>query len=214
MNGLDYGKRFVHLLEVYRKPDGSRWSHAQIERATKGFVRANYLTGLAHGRIRQPGTHRLQAVAQVMGFPYELWFKKDSPSEVSGESQPRTLAARMSQLFDKRRNPTTGEPFTNAEVADLTFGTISAERIAASRVGEITDLEGAQYTALSDVFGVDVSYWYTNADDLPPLDAGWLAAARTEKGRAVLDKFHRTSESQKDMILLLLDQLTGENDSK
>ena len=213
MNGLDYGKRFVQLLDAHRKPGGAKWTQADIERATKGFVRANYLTNLVHGRIRTPGTDRLQAVAQVMGFPYELWFRKESPSEVSGESRPQTLSARLNQLFEKRPNPATGAPFTEDEVAELTFGTLSAERLSAAREDRIADLEGSHYTALSNVFGVDVSYWYTNADDLPPLDDQWLAAARTEKGRAVLNKFHRTSESQKDMILFLLDQLTNEDDS-
>jgi hypothetical protein len=213
VNGLDYGKRFLYLQERYRKPDGSKWTQAEIERATKGFVRANYLTNLVHGRIQQPGTDRLQAVAQVMRFPYELWFRKESPSELSGKDGPRTLAARLEQLFEKRPNNRTGRPFTNAEVAELTFGALSEERIAAAREGRIRDLEGSQYLALSNVFGVDVSYWYTDPDDLPPLDDQWLSAARTEKGRAVLNKFHRRSEEQKDMILFLLDQLAEGDES-
>lgn len=212
MNGLDYGKRFLYLKDIYRRDDGSKWTHAQIERATDGFVRANYLTSLAHGRIRQPGIDRLQAVAQVMRFPYELWFRKESPTAVSGEAPPHTLVAKMNKIFEKRTNPATGEPFSVEEVAELTFGALSADQIQAARDGSIVDLNGSQYTALSNVFGVDVSYWYSNSDELPPLDEQWLAAARTEKGRAVLNKFNRTTESQKDMILFLLDQLVNEED--
>ncbi|MGB3633307.1 MAG: hypothetical protein WA982_04655 [Rubrobacteraceae bacterium] len=213
MNGLDYGKRFLYLKERHRKPDGSKWTHAEIERATEGFVRANYLTNLVHGRIRQPGTDRLQVIAQVMGFPYELWFRTQSPHELSGEEGPRTLTARLEQLFDKRRNARTGRPFTTAEVAGLTFGALSEEQILAARNGMVEDLQGSQYLALSNVFGIDVSYWYTDPDDLPPLDEGWLSAARTEKGRAVLNKFHGRSEEQKDMILFLLDQLAEGDDA-
>lgn len=207
MNGLDYGKRFLELREKYRRLGKSKWSFAEIERATNGFVRANYLTGLVHGRIQQPGTDRLQAIAQIMGFPYELWFQALPSGELADQPSLRTLAGRLNQLFDKLVNSRTDEPFTNDEVADLTFGALSTQQITAAREGKIDDLEGSQYLALSNVFAIDISYWYTDPDRMPPLDDQWLSAARTEKGRAVLNKFHGRSEKQKDMILLLLDQL-------
>jgi len=78
---IDLGKRFLWLQERYRKPDGSKWTNADIERATGGFVRGNYVTNLVRGRIHQPGTDRLQVIAQVMGFPAELWLSED-PEEL------------------------------------------------------------------------------------------------------------------------------------
>jgi transcriptional regulator with XRE-family HTH domain len=78
---IDLGKRFLWLQERYRKPDGSKWTNVEIERATGGFVRGNYVTNLVRGRIHQPGTDRLQAIAQVMGFPAELWLSED-PEEL------------------------------------------------------------------------------------------------------------------------------------
>lgn len=213
MNGLDYGERFLQLRDKYRKPDKTKWSFAEIERATDGFIRANYLTNLIHGRINQPGTDRLQAIAQVMRFPYELWFQANHGEALAGLGDLRTLSGKLNQLFDKVPNSRTGIPFTNVEVADLTFGTLSEEQVSAAREGEINDLEGAQYLALSNVFGIDISYWYTDPDRLPPLEDRWLSAARTEKGRAVLNKFHGRSEKQKDMILSLLEEFAEADDA-
>ena len=210
---MDYGKRFRWLQQRYKKPDGSKWTPAEIERATNGFVRANWLTNLVHGRFHQPGTDRLQAVAQVMGFPVEMWFRKETPSELFGQAPPTSLAGKLNALFEKIPNRRTGKPFTNAEVAELTFGKLSEEQIEAARTGRVEDLAGAQYKALSNVFGVDVAYWYAEPDELPPLDEGWLEAARTEEGRAVLNKFHNRSKEQKDMILFLLDQLAERDES-
>lgn len=207
MNGSSYGERFLELQERFLKPDGSKWTHAQIERATDGYVRSNYLTNLVHGRIRQPSTDRLEAVAQVMGFATELWFRKESVAAVEGQAPAATLAEKLNTLFDKVPNHRTGSPFTEAEVARRAGDRLDEELITKIRAGEVDDLEGTQYLALSNVFGVDVSYWYTDPDQMPPLDESWLSAARTDKGRAVLDKFQERSEEQKDMILFLLDQL-------
>jgi transcriptional regulator with XRE-family HTH domain len=211
---MDLGKRFLWLQERYRKPDGSRWTNADIERATGGFVRGNYLTNLIHGRIHQPGTDRLQAVAQVMGFPMELWFRKETSRELLGEPPAPTLVGKLNALFKKVPNRATGESFTSAEVSRLTYGKLSEELLEAARAGEVEDLSGAQYVALSNVFGVDVSYWYTDPDGLPPLEGDWLSAARTKKGRAVLNKFHNRSEEEKDMILFLLDRLAERDEDR
>lgn len=214
MNGLDLGKRFLWLQERYRKPDGSKWTNADIERATDGFVRGNYLTNLIHGRIHQPGTDRLQAIAQVMGFPPELWFRKEPSQDLIGGPPAPTLAGKLNALFDKVPNQATGRPFTAAQASRLTYGKVSEELLEAARVGRVEDLSGAQYVALSNVFGVDVSYWYTDPEELPPLEGDWLSAARTEKGRAVLNKFHNRSEEEKDMILFLLDRLAERDEGQ
>ena len=213
MNGLDYGERFLQLRDKYRKPDKTKWSFAEIERATDRFIRANYLTNLIHGRIQQPGTDRLQAIAQVMRFPYELWFQANHGEALAAPGDLRTLSGKLNQLFEKIPNGRTGEAFTDAQVAELTFGALSADHVTAAREGEINDLEGAQYLALSNVFGIDISYWYTDPDRLPPLEDQWLSAARTEKGRAVLNKFHGRSEKQKDMILSLLEEFAEAEDA-
>jgi transcriptional regulator with XRE-family HTH domain len=209
MNGIDYGERFERFREIYRRPDGKKWSNMDIERATGGFVRGNYITNLKAGRIEQPGIDRLAAIAQVMGFPTELWFHKDREpvEEVEAQKRPVTLADKLNLLFEVRINHTTGRPFTNRELAELTYGQLDEETITAAREGKVADLRGAQYVALSNVFGVDVSYWYSQPGELPPLDPDTVTALRNEKARAALNKFNERSSRQQDLILSLLDQL-------
>lgn len=209
MNGIDYGERFEHFREIYRRPDGKRWSNADIERATGGFVRGNYITNLKAGRIEQPGIDRLAAIAQVMGFPAELWFQKyrEPAGGADGQQQPLTLADKLELLFGLRTNHATDRPFTNRELAELTYGQLDEDTISAAREGKVADLRGAQYVALSNVFGVDVSYWYSRPGELPPLDPDTITALRNEKVRAALNKFNERSSRQQDLILSLLDQL-------
>jgi transcriptional regulator with XRE-family HTH domain len=66
---------FEHFLEVYRRPDGSRWGGQDLDRATSGVVTRSYVTSLRKGRIENPGFEKLRAIAKAMNFPPELWFK-------------------------------------------------------------------------------------------------------------------------------------------
>lgn len=214
MNGTDWGRKFRYFQETYRKPDGRKWTNMDIERATNGFVRGNYITNLKNGRIHQPGLDRLRAIAQVMGFPEELWLRKDrelptTMQEGGANEGGPTLADRLNALFNVTINQDTGKPFTNRELADLTYGRIDEETLAAARDGRVTDLQGGQYIALSNVFGVDVSYWYVQPDELPPLDPPTNIALRDEMTREVLHKFHGRSDEQKKLILAMLDQLAA-----
>lgn len=206
---MDYGERFERFREIYRRPDGKKWSNMDIERATEGFVRGNYITNLKAGRIEQPGIDRLAAIAQVMGFPTELWFHKDREpvEEAEGQKRPATLADKLNLLFELRINHATGRPFTNRDLVELTYGQLDEETITAAREGKVADLRGTQYVALSNVFGVDVSYWYSQPGELPPLDPDTITALRNEKARAALNKFNERSSQQQDLILSLLDQL-------
>lgn len=78
-------ERFARLLALYRKPDGSEWGGQDLERATGGAVGRSYVTNLRKGRIGSPGLDKLEALAQAMGFPPELWFGE-------GEDRPPDAA--------------------------------------------------------------------------------------------------------------------------
>lgn len=69
-----YGRRFELLLDRFRRPDGYRWSNAELAQASGGTLSPQYLGQLAKGKYRRPGTDRLSAIAEVVGFPVELWF--------------------------------------------------------------------------------------------------------------------------------------------
>ncbi len=206
---MEFGKQFDRLLDAHRKPDGSRWQLKEIEDATNGFVKGGYLTNLKKGRIRQPGFDRLRAVAHVMGFPVQEWFEEGARAEAEGgEHRPgagETLAKRLNALFKAVTNPRTGRPFTEKEVADLSFGRLTEEQVGRARRGELEDLKGAQYLALSEVFGVDTRYWY--ADPGFQLDQDTLEALRDERNALILNKMSNRSPEEKDILLNLLDHI-------
>ena len=59
---------FEHFLEVYRRPDGSRWSGQDLNNATGGVVTRSYVSNLRKGRIENPGFAKLRAIAKAMNF--------------------------------------------------------------------------------------------------------------------------------------------------
>ena len=67
-------ERFLRLLALYRKPDGSEWGGQDLENATGGEVTRSYVANLKKGRIQNPGLAKLEAISEAMGFPPALWF--------------------------------------------------------------------------------------------------------------------------------------------
>lgn len=68
------------------------------------------------------------------------------------------LTGRLKLLFGILRNPKTGEPYTNAEVARMTLGDLSEGDVEGIRTGAIGDPTVGQVAALAGVFGVEPSY--------------------------------------------------------
>src|SRR5829696_3575329 len=75
INHTHIAQKFEALLEIYRRPDGRKWSGQEIDEATAGVVSRSYVTNLRKGRIENPGYEKLAAIAKAMGFPPELWFE-------------------------------------------------------------------------------------------------------------------------------------------
>ncbi len=211
MTASGFGRQFERLADAYRKEDGSRWTPREIEEATKGFVSQPYLANLRAGRIRQPGFDKLRAISRAMDFPFSLWFEEPERwGSLAQEEERRagpSLAERLNLLFDLVRHPQTGEPFTDAEVARMSSGHLTEEEVERLRGARLTDPTMAQLLSLSDAFGVDVSYWYLKPEKQPPLDHRTMDALRNEKSHLILNKIHGRSESEKDMILVMLEQL-------
>lgn len=67
-------ERFRRLLALYRKADGQEWGGQDLENATGGIVSRSYVANIKKGRIESPGLAKLEAIAEAMGFPPELWF--------------------------------------------------------------------------------------------------------------------------------------------
>ena len=68
-------QKFEHLLDAYRRPDGHRWTGQQLDEATGGVVTRSDVTNLRKGCIENPGYEKMRAIAKVMGFAPEVWFK-------------------------------------------------------------------------------------------------------------------------------------------
>ncbi len=75
-------ERFLRLLALYGKPDGSEWGGQDLENATSGVVTRSYVSNLRKGRISSPGLDKLEAIAGAMGFPPQLWFGGEAEEHV------------------------------------------------------------------------------------------------------------------------------------
>jgi transcriptional regulator with XRE-family HTH domain len=138
---MHIAQKFEVLLEIYRRPDGRKWSGQEIDEATGGVVSRSYVTNLRKGRIENPGYAKLAAMAKAMGFAPEVWFEDGLSKERSiGQAEEmRGVAGRLEHLFKVVRNPKTGEPYTNAEVARMTLGDLSEEDVERIRTGAVSD---------------------------------------------------------------------------
>jgi transcriptional regulator with XRE-family HTH domain len=181
---LHVAQRFERLLDAHRRPDDSRWTGQQLDEATGGVVTRSYVTNLRKGRIENPGYEKMRAIAKAMGFAPEVWFE-DGLGDVRSIGQAegsRGLAGRVEHLFEVVRNPTTGEPYTNSEVARMALGDLSEEDVERIRSGAIKDPSVGQVAALASVFGVEPSYLLDRKGS-PLLDEELLEALRDETVR-------------------------------
>jgi hypothetical protein len=70
---MDWGRRFRQIQDQHRKQDGTRWTGADIERATRGEVSRRYISLLKAGRIKDPSYSKIYAISKAMDFPLHAW---------------------------------------------------------------------------------------------------------------------------------------------
>ena len=206
INVMHVAQKFEQLLETYRRPDGSRWTGQQLDEATGGVVTRSYVTNLRKGRIENPGYEKMKAIAKAMGFAPQVWFEEGltdgrltARAEESGG-----LAGRLEHLFDAIRNPSTGEPYTNAEIARMTLGDLSEEEVEGIRSGDIADPTVSQVSALANVFGVETSYLLDRGE--PPLDEELVEALQDETVREAIREISHLSEQERRLVLGIVRQ--------
>src|SRR5918995_1638154 len=204
-------QKFEALLEMYRHPDGRKWSGQQIDEATGGVVTRSYVTNLRKGRIASPGYEKLAAMAKAMGFPPEVWFEDGSGEGLPiGEAEEsRGVAGRLEHLFEVVRNPKTGEPYTNAEVAHMTLGDLSEETVEKIRTGAVSDPTVGQVVALASVFGVEPSYLLDRGEP-SLLDEELVQALRDEDVRAITRESSRLPDRERRLVLGIVRQFGGQ----
>jgi transcriptional regulator with XRE-family HTH domain len=204
---MHIAQKFEGLLEMYRRPDGRRWSGQEIDDATGGVVTRSYVTNLRKGRIENPGFEKMKAIAKAMGFAPEVWFEDGLGEGLSirQAEQSRGLAGRLEHLFEVVRNPKTEEPYTNAEVARMTLGDLSEEDVERIRSGAESDPSVGQVAALASVFGVEPSY-FLDHESPPLLDEELVQALRDEDVRDITRESSRLPDGERRLVLGIVRQ--------
>lgn len=207
---MHIAKRFEALLAAYPHPDGRVWSGQEIDEATGGVVTRSYITNLRKHRIENPGYEKLRAIAKAVGFPPELWFEEDLPAEPGARIEVERghvgLAEKIGHLMEMPSQETASNPYTDADVARLSFGSLTEEDVEAMRTGRLTDPSVEQVVALADVFGVDPSYFLSRAKSPPLLDHEALEIFRDETVSAIAHKSLHLPGREKEMILSIIRQ--------
>src|SRR5215204_4593669 len=209
---MHIAQKFERLLDIYRRPDGRRWSGQEIDEATGGVVSRSYVTNLRKGRIDNPGFEKLRAIAKAMGFPPEVWFE-DGLGEGRSIGQADVLygvAGRLEHLFEVVRNPKTGEPYTNAEVARMTLGDLSEEEVERIRTGAISDPTVGQVAALASVFDVAFSYLLDRGQP-SLLDEELVQALRDEDVRDITRESSRLPDRERQLVLGIVRQFRDQH---
>jgi transcriptional regulator with XRE-family HTH domain len=211
INPMHVAQKFEHLLDTYRRPDGHRWTGQQLDEATGGVVTRSYVTNLRKGRIVNPGYEKLAAMAKAMGFPPEVWFE-DGLGEgrsIRLAEESRGVAGRLEHLFEVVRNPKTGEPYTNAEVARMTLGDLSEKDVERIRTGAVSDPSVGQVAALASVFGVEPSYLLDRGKP-SLLDEELVQALRDEDVRAITRESSRLPNGERRLVLGIVRQFSDQ----
>jgi transcriptional regulator with XRE-family HTH domain len=206
--------KFEHLLQTYRRSDGREWSGAQLAKATGGVVPRSYVTNLRKGRIESPGYEKLAAIASAMGFPPEVWFEENlgSGGELDAALHASGVAGKVEHLFETAKNPKTGEPYTNGEVARLSAGDLTVEDVEGIRTGKIADPLVSQVAALAAAFGVPPSYLLDRGKESSVLDEEVLEALADETAGAILRESARLPEREKEIVLGIVRQFGSQID--
>jgi transcriptional regulator with XRE-family HTH domain len=203
---MHIAQKFEALLEMYRHPDGRKWSGQEIDEATGGVVSRSYVTNLRKGRIENPGYEKMRAIAKAMGFAPEVWFEDGlgEGQSIGQVEESLGVAGRLEHLFEVVRNPKTGEPYTNSEVARMTLGDLSEEDVQRIRTGAISDPTVGQVAALVSVFGVEPSYLLDRGE--ASLDGELIEALRDEMVRQAAREMSRLSERERRLVLGIVRQ--------
>jgi len=207
---MHIAQKFEGLLEMYRRPDGRRWSGQEIDEATGGIVTRSYITNLRKGRIENPGFEKLKAIAKVMDFPPELWFEERPGLKDGSSIDPvpghQSLAEKTDRLFDVINNETTGKPYTNAEIARLSLGDLTEEQVEQIRTGKLTDPSMKQVVTLAEAFGVHPAYFLDTTRKPPILDEEAMSIFRDEIVSAIAHKSLHLPGRERQMILGIIRQ--------
>ena len=199
---MHIAQKFERLLDIYRRPDGHRWTGQQLDEATGGVVSRSYVTNLRKGRMDNPGYEKMRAIPKAMGFPPEVRFEEHlgEGRSIGQADVSYGLAARLEHLFEVVRNPKTGEPYADGEVARMTLGDLSEEDVLRIRTGDVSDPTVSQVAALAGVFGVEPSYLLDRGKQ-SLFDEELVNVLRNEDVRAITRESSRLPGGERRLVL-------------
>jgi transcriptional regulator with XRE-family HTH domain len=136
-----------------------------------------------------------------------VWFDErlGQGQSIGQAEESHGVAGRLEHLFEVVRNPKTGEPYTNAEVARMTLGDLSEEDVERIRTGAVGDPSVGQVAALAGVFGVEPSY-FLDYDSQPLLDEELVTALRDADVRDITRESSRLSDRERRLVLGIVRQ--------
>jgi transcriptional regulator with XRE-family HTH domain len=209
---MHIAQKFEHLLDTYRHADGHKWTGAELDEATGGVVTRSYVTNLRKGRIENPGYEKLRASAKAMGSPPEVWFEEglSEGRSIGQAEESRGVAGRLEHLFEIFRNPSTGEPYTNAEVARMTFGDLTEEDVERIRKGAVSDPTVGLIAVLASVFGVEPSY-LLDREEPTLLDEEFVQALGDGDLRYITRESSRLPDRERRQVLGIVQQFRDQS---
>jgi transcriptional regulator with XRE-family HTH domain len=232
-----YAEKFQLLLAHFPHPERRdhpdpekrKWKMSEISHGTANSLTPPYLSGVLRGKNNKPSMRPLDTIANVMGFPVELWMAEPDQwnrvlrdhgwhlpaSETDRVNEDSTLggdtmADLVDKLFDTIINRRTGKLFTIEEAANHSDGRLTTADIESMLVGELENPSRSQLLALCDVFGVDFAYFSTTAAERPLLDSETQQAIKNvQENRQyhVAQKSLGMSNEHLDLILMLMEQM-------
>jgi transcriptional regulator with XRE-family HTH domain len=205
-------QKFELFRDRYRREDGGKWSGQDLQNATGGVVTRSYVSMLRKGKIENPGFDKLRAIARAMGFSPELWFEEAGEigraARIEQPAKMRNIADRLNHLFEVIKNQRTGEPYSDADIARLSLGDLTADDVGGIRSGKPENPSIGQVAALADAFGVHPSYFLETGKEPALLGEQEINALSDERARAILNESLGLSDAEKDMVLDMIGHLS------
>ena len=139
-------------------------------------------------------------------FPpyHEIPARRDGRAAARADGED--LAKRVESLFGTLRHPGTDEPYTNADVARMSAGSLTERGVEEIRTGRIADPTMKQVAALTTVFGVPPSYLLDQGKDPSVLDEGLLEGLRDETTREITREALRLQKRERQIVLGIVRQ--------
>jgi hypothetical protein len=149
-----------------------------------------------------------------MGFPPQVWFEEELGDEGGSPARPegRGIPGRLEHLFQTIKNPKSGEPYTNAEVARMSAGHLTVEDVEGIRTGKFTDPSVGLVAALAAAFGVTPSYLLDRGKESSVLDEEVMQALADETSAAILKESVSLTQREKEIVLGIVRQFGSQID--